>query len=147
MDTLEAKLGDRSERSEQRPPGGDTGQDSEVPQVGKKRRFTSAYRLQILEEADRCKKGELGALLRREGLYHSMICKWRAWRDKMNDPDLKPDLPPQKKSLQAQLSKLEAENMRLKLKLKKAQGLLELQKKAFELLESLNQGLANDEKS
>ena len=58
---------------------------AEVPAVGRKRRHSEAYKLRILEEADACKRGELGAVLRREGLYHSTIIKWRTWRDTMLD--------------------------------------------------------------
>ena len=41
------------------------------------RRYSRAYKLRILAEADRCARGEVGALLRREGLYHSTLSKWR----------------------------------------------------------------------
>ena len=56
--------------------------DSEVLPKAKHRQFTAEYKLRILQEADRCSQpGELGALLRREGLYSSHLTKWRQQRD------------------------------------------------------------------
>src|SRR5438552_11130450 len=53
----------------------------EVVARAQRRRFTAAYKPQILQEADRCRKpGEVGALLRREGLYSSHLAAWRAAR-------------------------------------------------------------------
>jgi len=138
----EAAAGDRSERSERRAPaaGGGVSAEAEVPEVGKKRRYTTAYKLRILEEADRCGRGELGAILRREGLYHATITKWRSWRDKMADQGLEPaSKGKDSKKLHNELKRLERENQRLKLKLKKTAGLVDLQKKALELLEDMNQ--------
>ena len=58
-------------------------QEVEVLAKAERRRFTREYKRQILREADRCRKpGELGALLRREGLYSSHLSAWRAARDK-----------------------------------------------------------------
>ncbi len=55
--------------------------DPEVAAKGKRRRFTNAYKLNILAQADSCTKpGEVGALLRREGLYSSHLTAWRAAR-------------------------------------------------------------------
>ena len=50
---------------------------SEVPAKPQRRKFTTDYKLKILREADECKNGELGGLLRREGLYSSMLAQWR----------------------------------------------------------------------
>jgi len=56
--------------------------DPEVVVQAERRRFTAKYKLHILEEADRCNgAGELGALLRREGLYSSYLSRWRRQRD------------------------------------------------------------------
>src|SRR5713101_8689397 len=56
--------------------------DPEVPAKVQRRRFSAEYRLGILKQADACKKpGELGALLRREGLYSSLLTNWRRQRD------------------------------------------------------------------
>ena len=55
--------------------------DPEVPARHAKRRFTTAYKLDILRRADACTRpGELGALLRREGLYSSHLVTWRRQR-------------------------------------------------------------------
>ena len=55
--------------------------DPEVPARTKLRRFTAGYKLRILEEADACRApGEVGALLRREGLYSSQLTQWRRAR-------------------------------------------------------------------
>jgi transposase len=49
----------------------------------RRRRFTAEYKLQILREADACKRlGEIGALLRREGLYWSLLTQWRRQRER-----------------------------------------------------------------
>jgi hypothetical protein len=50
---------------------------TEVPAKPKRRKFTIGYKLMILQEADECQNGELGAPLRREGLYSSMLAQWR----------------------------------------------------------------------
>ena len=56
--------------------------DPEVTPRAKRRRFSAAYKLRIVLEADRCSKpGEVGALLRREGLYSSHLVAWRRARD------------------------------------------------------------------
>jgi len=53
----------------------------EVPERAKRRRFSPEYKLKIVQEADRCTPGEVGALLRREGLYSSHLSLWRKQRD------------------------------------------------------------------
>ena len=64
--------------------GGRTGaSDPELVERAKRRRFTAEYKLRILAEADVCKQpGEIGALLRREGLYSSHLTEWRKQRAK-----------------------------------------------------------------
>ncbi|MBW2303307.1 MAG: hypothetical protein JRF57_06285 [Deltaproteobacteria bacterium] len=59
-------------------PGTFSPSDPEVPEKKPKRRFTAAYKLHILQEYESCRQpGEIGALLWREGLYHSNISTWR----------------------------------------------------------------------
>ena len=59
--------------------------DPAVPEKPVRRRFTAEYKLRILREADRCTQpGQLGALLRREGLYSSHLTTWRRQRDDRN---------------------------------------------------------------
>ncbi len=56
--------------------------DPEVVAVAKRRRLTAGYKLRILQEADECSgAGEIGALLRREGLYSSYLSRWRKERE------------------------------------------------------------------
>ena len=55
--------------------------NSEVPERAKRRRFSAEYKLRVLQEADRCGSGEVGALLRREGLYSSHLTAWRQQRN------------------------------------------------------------------
>ena len=57
------------------------GPNPEVPERARRRRFSPKYKLRVLQEADRCGPGELGALLRREGLYSSHLAVWRRQRD------------------------------------------------------------------
>ncbi len=58
--------------------------DPEVSEQAKRRRFTAEYKLRILREADACKgDGDVGALLRREGLYSSLLSSWRRQRDEI----------------------------------------------------------------
>lgn len=106
---------------------------AEVPAVGRKRRHSEAYKLRILEEADACKRGELGAVLRREGLYHSTIIKWRTWRDTMAEKGFTPEQ--EKKGMRNELARLKRENQRLKLKVERQDAMLDLQKKAFQILD------------
>ena len=65
--------------------------DPEVTAKTQRRRFTADYKRKILVEADKCKQpGELGALLRREGLYSSHLANWRAVRDRDGKAGLEP---------------------------------------------------------
>ena len=65
-----------------RPPRSASDPDPEVPSKARRRRFTAKYKLEILEEAEQCSEpGEIGALLRREGLYSSHLSKWRDQRE------------------------------------------------------------------
>ncbi len=55
--------------------------DPEVVEKASRRRFPAQYKLKILQEADRCEPGGIGALLRREGLYSSHLATWRRQRE------------------------------------------------------------------
>jgi len=113
--------------------------DTEVPSVAQRRRFTREYKLRILRESDRCRHpGEIGALLRREGLYSSHLTAWRAARERGElggktavrrgrpaDPD---------RALKARIENLERETERLRTKLEQAEAIIEVQKKLSELL-------------
>jgi hypothetical protein len=147
---VELANGSRSERSERSEPLG-AGSVAEVPSVVRRRHHTNTYKLRVLAEADECNQpGQLVALARREGLYASTITKWKEWRDRMQGQDTPPSdprKPESYESLRNRLRKTERENKRLELKLKRAEGLIELQKKASELLESLNRTEGNNENS
>ena len=106
----------------------------------KRRSFTTAYKLRILAEADRCRKpGEIGALLRREGLYSSNLTAWRRRREAGElgtKKRGKPALDPAAK----EMKKLRLENERLQKRLEKAETIIEVQKKLCALL-----GLSSEE--
>jgi transposase len=108
--------------------------DPEVRVTGKRRRYSQAYKLQILAEAKQCKRGETGALLRREGLYHSTLSKWRQQQTegKLDGRHAKAKAV---KSEQAQeLKRLQRENARLQTRLEKAEAIIDVQKKLTKLL-------------
>jgi transposase-like protein len=107
---------------------------TEVQPRARRRRFTAAYKRQIVEEADQCAYGELGALLRREGLYDSNLAKWRAEyaAGSLNDKPRGPRANP----TAAEVKRLERENARLQRKLEQAQSIIEAQKKLARLWES-----------
>jgi len=114
--------------------------DPEVPEKKPRRRFTAKYKLRILDEADACtEKGQLGALLRKEGLYLSSLTLWRKQRAQ---GILKAMLPKkrgrkrlEKNPLAEQVARLQKENQRLKKKLKQAETIIDVQKKVSQLLE------------
>jgi len=111
--------------------------DPEVKIGGRRRRFSVVYKRRILTEADRCQYGELGALLRREGLYSSNLATWRRERDagtlaeKKRGPKSHPEAD--------ELRRLQQENARLKRKLDQAEAIIEAQKKLAQLLDARNE--------
>jgi len=110
--------------------------DPEVPAKAKRRRFTAEYRLRILKEADACKNtGDLGALLRREGLYSSNLVTWRKQRDARALSGMKAvRRGPKPKAADPRVKQLEKENARLQRRLKQAEAIIEVQKKVAEIL-------------
>ena len=114
-------------------------EEVEVTERAKRRRFSAKEKLRILKEADACKEpGELGALLRREGLYSSSVSRWRRMRDtgqlKGLGPKHRGPAPREKNPLEDKVTKLEKENRRLRARAERAEGLVELQKKVSEIL-------------
>ncbi len=114
---------------------------SEVEVTAKptRRRYTAEYKLRILREADACTGGgEVGALLRREGLYFSNLTVWRKQRERGKLQGLlqkkRRPLPRERNPLAAKVASLERENVRLRIRAEQAEGLVELQKKASEIL-------------
>jgi transposase-like protein len=101
----------------------------------KRRTFTVAEKLRILREAERCPQGELGRLLRREGIYSSHLTTWRRERDRNQRAGLTPRKRGPKVDEQAQrLAHLEGENARLQAKLGKAELIIDAQKKLLQVL-------------
>lgn len=109
--------------------------------VARRRQFTGEYKRRVLDEVDRARPGEIGLILRREGLYSSQLASWRKWRSGMTT---------QKKHSGkdvidlAAYQRLEKENAKLKLKLRKAEAMLELQKKALALLDEIEPSDGSD---
>jgi len=111
--------------------------DPEVTQVAKRRRFTNQYKLMILAEADKCdQRGDIGLLLRREGLYSWHLKYFREWRDNMSQKKKSSSKITATSQLRNELARAKREIERLKLKLKKADGLLDLQKKMAEIYQN-----------
>ena len=113
--------------------------DPEVVAKPKRRRFTAEYRLRILEEADRCTEpGEVGQLLRREGLYSSHLTSWRKARRNGALRGLaskkRGAKPKARNPLEPKVRQLEAEVARLEEELRKAHTILEVQEKVAGLL-------------
>jgi transposase-like protein len=110
--------------------------DPEVDPRPKRRRFSAKYKLRILTEADQCtERGEIGALLRREGLYRSHLSTWRKQRERGQLPGLAPKKRGRKPDPQAaELARLQRENERLKERLEQAETIIEVQKKLSQML-------------
>jgi transposase-like protein len=110
--------------------------DPEVVPKAERRQFSAEYKLRILAEADACsQRGEIGALLRREGLYSSLLDKWRKQRDRGALQALRPQARGPKVDAQAaEIARLQREIERLQLRLQKAETIIEVQKKLSVLL-------------
>ena len=112
--------------------------DPEVPAKAKRRRFTAEYKLRVLEEAEASREpGEVAALLRREGLYSSHLAEWRRARRQGSLKALAKPRGPQgrrRDRVAEENEQLRKENARLRRRLQQAQAILEIQKKASEIL-------------
>jgi transposase-like protein len=113
--------------------------DPEVAPTAKRRRFSGAEKRRILAEADRCTKpGEIGALMRREGIYSSMLTNWRKQRDQAEREALAPrkrgPKPDAALAERQRADQLERENARLREKLERAHVIIDVQKKLCTLL-------------
>ena len=109
---------------------------TEVESKAPRRRFTREYKISILERADACTNpGEIGKLLRQEGLYSSHLCSWRGQRRKgiLNALGRKRGAKA-KSSTQLENEKLRRENERLRKKLVHAEKIIDVQKKLSEVL-------------
>jgi transposase len=152
METLQSRLSDYlkdnttafSAAGSDLESGASTLPDPEVPEKKPRRKHTAKYKLRILAEADACTQpGEIGMLLRSEGLYSSNLTAWRRQREKgllqAMTPRKRGRKEKHKNPLAQHVAQLENENRRLQLKLKKAELIIEAQKKMAEIL-----GIAQD---
>ena len=116
-----------------------TGPDPEVPERARgPRRYSARYKAQILEEYERLDKASKGALLRREGLYTSLISEWRKQRDRgalqaLATPAGRQPADPRDR----EVDRLRKQNQRLASELDKARKVIEVQGKLSALLEQL----------
>lgn len=106
--------------------------DSETEAVAKavRRRFSAEYKMRILQEADNCSSGEIGALLRREGLYWSHLTNWRRQREAGQLMGLRPKKRGPKPDPQAEeIKRLHRELERLQVRLQQAEAIIDAQHK------------------
>jgi transposase len=113
----------------------------EVQVKAERRRFSAEYKRRLVAEAGQCRHGELGSLLRREGLTYAQIMQWRRAQaegtlsDKSRGPRPNPN--------RAAVRQLEMENARLKRKLEQAEAIIDAQKKLAALLDTLQRETAS----
>lgn len=120
------------------PAASDFPPDPEVPSKQRRRRLTAAYKLKILHKIDECnEQGQVGALLRQEGLYSSNVTRWR----KQRDQGILTAMTPKKRGrkdfknpMANEVTKLQKENENLRKKLWQAERIIEVQKNISELL-------------
>jgi transposase-like protein len=113
--------------------------DPEVLEKPVRRQFTAAYKLEMVEAADRCSElGQIGALLRREGLYSSQLSTWRNQRQQGQLQALSDNKRGRKATIphpvQKELEQLRRENQRLRHTLQQAELIIDIQKKASQLM-------------
>jgi transposase len=115
--------------------------DPEVPERARRRTYSAQYKLRILTEYERRDRDGKGALLRREGLYTSLISEWRKQRDQGAQQALA-GAPgrPSSDTRDQELARLRRENARLQMDLTKAHRVIEVQGKLSALLEQLATG-------
>jgi transposase-like protein len=115
--------------------------DPEVPERARRRTFTAAYKQEILAAYEAAPDGEKGAILRREGLYSSLISEWRRARDAgalagLKQPRGRPAADPR----DARIARLEREKAKLEQELATARFVVDVQAKLQALLEKLSGG-------
>jgi transposase len=123
----------------------------ETESLPKRRAFTAEYKARILAECDAATEaGQIGEILRREGLYSSHLTDWRRRRADGGLQGLEPKKsgrPPKNPTTQAadkELERLRRENARLEEKLRRSQLIIDAQKKLAELLDSLREKNGSD---
>lgn len=123
--------------------------DTEVLLKPRRRSFTAAYKAEIMAECEAAAKqgdGEVGAILRREGLYSSHLSKWRHASEQGLAPKKtgRPKKSQADKDLQRERDQLKKDKQRLEEQLRRAQLIIEAQKKLSELLANLGQPKTED---
>ena len=113
--------------------------ETEVPEKAVRRRFSMAYKLDVLRRLDACRQpGEVGALLRAEGLYSSHLVLWRRQREEAAAAGLAAVRRGRKADVtdprDARIAELEKELTRVTARADRAEALVELQKKVSEIL-------------
>ena len=111
--------------------------DPEVVPKAKRRQYTAEYKLRILEEADACttEPGQIGSLLRREGLYSSNLTRWRRLREQGQLQALGAKRRgPKSGPVTEELARLRQANTELKARLERAEIVIGVQKKLSQLL-------------
>jgi len=139
-----AAVGSEGERSEperttEANERGRVAPDPEVIQRARRRSFTAEYKRRILAEIDAATgSGGVGRILRREGLYSSHLVKWREARDAAQHSALEPRKRGPKAApnnpLRVENTKLKRENIHLNKKLRRAELIIDFQKKVSEIL-------------
>ncbi|WNV92193.1 hypothetical protein RM788_04950 [Umezawaea sp. Da 62-37] len=128
------------------------GKKKQGPRAGqpKRRTFTAAYKLAIVEEYESLTEpGAKGALLRREGLYHSHLIDWTRSRDAggLDALAAKPSGPKGRSAAEKETDRLRADNERLARELAKSQAVVEIMGKLQGLLETISEGTDTDRRS
>ena len=110
--------------------------NTEVVEKAKRKRFTAAEKIRILREVEACRgSGEIGALLRREGIYSSYLTTWRKQRESGELDGLAPQKRGPKPNPEAiELAKLRHEYARLQERMRQAELIMDVQKKVAQML-------------
>jgi transposase-like protein len=110
--------------------------NTEVVEKAKRKRFTAAEKIRILREVEACRgTGEMGALLRREGIYSSYLTTWRKQRESQELEGLAPQKRGPKPNPEAiELAKLRREHARLQERMRQAELIMDVQKKVAQML-------------
>lgn len=120
----------------------------EVVEKAQRRIYAAEYKLQILQETDSCSEGQIGAILRREGLYSSHLTTWRRQRQAGQLAALRDNKRGRKSiainPLSAEVDRLRRENERLSQRLQQAELIIDIQKKASAILNITLETKPND---